>query len=73
MGRVPASQLLEGLVDVDESGYVIANERMETATPGLFVAGDIRQKPLRQIVTAASDGAVAATCVSAYLGHPVEG
>ena len=73
VGRVPASQLLEGLVEVDESGYVIANERMETATPGMFVAGDIRQKPLRQIVTAASDGAVAATCVSAYLGHPVEG
>ncbi len=73
VGRVPASQLLEGLVEVDESGYVVADERMATATPGLYVAGDIRQKPLRQIITAAADGAIAATSVSAYLGHPVEG
>lgn len=73
VGRVPASQLLEGLVELDDAGYVIANERMATKTPGLYVAGDIRQKPLRQIVTAAADGAVAATSVSAYLGHPVEG
>ena len=73
VGRVPASHLLEGLVDVDEAGYVIADERMATKTPGLFVAGDIRKKPLRQIITAASDGAIAATSASAYLGHPVEG
>lgn len=73
VGRVPATQLLEGLVDVDEVGYVISDERMATKTPGLYVAGDLRQKPLRQIITAASDGAIAATSVSAYLGHPVEG
>ena len=73
VGRVPASNLLEGLVDVDESGYVLCDERMATKTPGLYVAGDIRKKPLRQIVTAAADGAIAATSVSAYLGHPVEG
>lgn len=73
VGRVPASQLLAGLVDVDEAGYVISDERMATKTPGLYVAGDVRKKPLRQIITAASDGAIAATSVSAYLGHPVEG
>lgn len=73
VGRVPASQLLEGLAEFDESGYVLADERMATATPGLYVAGDVRKKPLRQIVTAASDGAIAATSVSAFLGHPVEG
>ncbi|MDO4805911.1 MAG: FAD-dependent oxidoreductase [Coriobacteriales bacterium] len=73
VGRVPASKLLEGLADFTPVGYVVANERMETRTPGLFVAGDVRDKPLRQIVTAASDGAIAATCASAYLGHPVEG
>lgn len=73
VGRVPASQLLEGLVEVDASGYVVADERMATSTPGLFVAGDVRQKPLRQIITAASDGAIAATSASAFLGHPVEG
>jgi thioredoxin reductase (NADPH) len=73
VGRVPASKLVGDLVDVDEQGYIITNERMETKTPGLFAAGDVRQKPLRQIITAASDGAIAATSVSAYLGHPVEG
>jgi len=73
VGRVPASHLLEGLVEVDEAGYVLSDERMATKTPGLFVAGDIRKKFLRQIVTAAADGAIAATSASAFLGHPVEG
>ena len=73
VGRVPESGLLRGLVELDESGYAVTDERMATTTPGLFVAGDVRRKPLRQIVTAASDGAVAATSVAAYLGHPVEG
>lgn len=73
VGRVPATQLLEGMVELDAAGYVVADERMATKTPGLFVAGDLRQKPLRQIVTAAADGAIAATSASAYLGHPVEG
>lgn len=73
VGRVPETGLLEGLVELDEGGYAITDERMATRTPGLFVAGDARRKPLRQIVTAASDGAVAATSVAAYLGQPVEG
>ncbi len=73
VGRVPSTELIASLVDLDEVGYVISDDRMQTKTPGLFVAGDVRQKPLRQIVTAASDGAVAATSASAYLGHPVEG
>ena len=73
VGRVPASELIAPMVERTPAGYVVANERMETKTPGLFVAGDVRDKPLRQIVTAASDGAIAATSVSAYLGHPVEG
>ncbi len=72
VGRVPASELVADLVERNGAGYVVANERMETATPGLFVAGDVREKPLRQIVTAASDGAIAATSASAYLGHPVD-
>lgn len=73
VGRVPATELVGGLVDVDDQGYIVTNDRMETRTPGLFAAGDIREKPLRQIITAASDGAVAATCVASYLGQPVEG
>lgn len=73
VGRVPATNLIADLADLDERGYVVSNERMETRTPGLFVAGDIRQKPLRQIITAASDGAVAATSAAAFLGQPIEG
>jgi thioredoxin reductase (NADPH) len=72
VGRVPSSSMLEGLADLDEQGYVLTDERMATKTAGLFAAGDMRRKPLRQIVTAASDGAIAATSASAFLGHPVD-
>ena len=73
VGRDPESGLLRGLVELDEAGYVITDERMATRTRGLFVAGDVRSKPLRQIVTAASDGAVAATSAAVLLGRPIEG
>lgn len=73
VGHVPVTDTLEGLVELSDAGAVVTNDRMETSTPGLFVAGDVREKPLRQIVTAASDGAVAATMAASYLGHPVEG
>ena len=72
VGRVPATELVGDFVDLTPVGYVVADEHMATKTPGLFVAGDVRDKPLRQIVTAASDGAVAATSAAAYLGHPVD-
>ena len=72
VGRVPATGLISDFVDLTPVGYVLADERMATKTPGLFVAGDVRDKPLRQIVTAASDGAVAATSAAAFLGHPVD-
>ena len=71
VGRVPATSLLTDLVELDEQGYVITADDMSTKTPGLFCAGDLRQKPLRQIITAAADGAIAATSASAFLGHPV--
>lgn len=73
VGRDPETELVRELADVDDAGYVVTDERMATRTPGLFVAGDARVKPLRQIVTAASDGVVAATSAAAYLGLPVEG
>lgn len=73
VGRVPASGLVADLAELTPEGYVVTNERMETSVAGLFAAGDVRSKPLRQIVTAVSDGAIAATSASAYLGHPVEG
>lgn len=73
VGRVPETELVSDLVELDQAGYAITDERMATRTPGLYVAGDARAKALRQIVTAASDGAVAATSVAAYLGRPIEG
>lgn len=73
VGRVPASELVGSLVELDGQGYILTDERMATKTPGLYAAGDIRQKPLRQIITAAADGACAVNSVAAYLGQPVEG
>ena len=73
VGRVPSSQLVADLAERTAEGYVVTNDRMETSVAGLYAAGDVCAKPLRQIVTAASDGAIAATSASAYLGHPVEG
>ncbi len=72
VGRIPASELVSESVDVDEHGYIITNDRMATSLPGLFAAGDVRQTPLRQIITAAADGAVAATSVASYLGQPID-
>lgn len=71
VGRDPQSGLLRDLVELDERGYVVAGESGATRTPGLFVAGDVREKPLRQIVTAVSDGAEAAMAAASYLGRPV--
>ncbi len=73
VGRVPASELVGDLVELDEQGYVVTDERMATRTPGLFAAGDVRRTPLRQVITAAADGAIAATSCAAYLGQPIEG
>lgn len=67
VGRVPETELVRGLAELDGSGYVVTDERMATSTPGLFAAGDVRKKSLRQIITAAADGAIAATSASEYL------
>jgi thioredoxin reductase (NADPH) len=67
VGTQANSDLISDLVKLDASGYVIAAEDTSTDVPGLFIAGDLRQKPLRQVVTAASDGAIAATMAEKYL------
>ncbi|MBQ3199542.1 MAG: FAD-dependent oxidoreductase [Firmicutes bacterium] len=67
VGRLPANEILRPYVLLDDAGYVQAGEDCRTETPGFFVAGDCRTKPLRQLVTAAADGAVAATAAIAYL------
>lgn len=60
IGRKPETEFLAGAVALDDSGYIIADESTMTSIPGVFAAGDVRTKPLRQIVTATADGAVAA-------------
>lgn len=69
IGRMPATELLTGKVQLDENGYILAGEDTETNIPGVFAAGDVRKKPLRQIVTAAADGAVAAEKSAEYIGN----
>lgn len=57
VGVKPNTELFRGLVEMDESGYIIAGESCETSAAGIFAAGDIRKKPMRQIITAVADGA----------------
>jgi thioredoxin reductase (NADPH) len=67
IGRSPSTDLLKGKVLLDAFGYVIADESTKTSIPGVFVAGDVRTKTLRQVVTAVSDGAVAAHEAEEYI------
>ena len=67
IGRDPATKLFAGQLELDQSGYIVAGESTETSIPGVFAVGDVRTKAVRQIVTAAADGAVAAHYVEEYL------
>ena len=67
IGLIPDNDLFSELAELDENGYIITDGEMRTKTPGLFAAGDTRQKSLRQIVTACSDGAQAATAAHDFL------
>ena len=67
IGSTPQTALLKGITDMDEHGYVYADENGRTNRPGLFVAGDVREKKLRQVVTAVADGACAATEAAEYI------
>ena len=67
VGMIPTTNLYKGQINSDEWGYVIADETTKTNIPGIFAVGDLRTKPLRQIVTATADGAVAAHYVEKYL------
>lgn len=67
IGQVPDNAAFANVADLDETGYIIADETCRTRTPGVFVAGDCRTKAVRQVSTAVSDGAIAATNASLYL------
>lgn len=67
MGIIPNTQWLGELVPMDEAGYIIAGEEGITGTPGIFAAGDVRTKMLRQVVTAVADGANAVVSAQKYL------
>jgi len=67
VGSLPQTAAVPAEVARDEAGYLVTDERMETSMPGLFAAGDVRTTPFRQVVTAVSDGAVAAHCAAQYL------
>ena len=69
VGYLPNTQLYRGQVELDEAGYVLADETTQTNLPGVFAVGDLRKNPLRQVVTAASDGAVAAHFIEEYLNQ----
>jgi thioredoxin reductase (NADPH) len=66
VGTVPNNSLFSEQLET-EDGYIVTDKHMATALPGVFAAGDIRNTPLRQVVTAAADGAVAAYSASGYI------
>ena len=66
VGILPRTELVKDLVALNEGGSIVTDEHMRTSVPGVFAAGDIRNTPLRQVITACSDGAVAATSALEY-------
>lgn len=69
IGRAPSTELFKGQLKLDEFGYIIADETCKTNIQGVFAVGDVRTKPLRQIVTATADGATAVHFAEEYLGN----
>lgn len=67
IGRKPNTELVKDILPLDENQYIIANESTKTSIEGVYAAGDVRTKALRQIVTAVSDGAVAAHCAEEFI------
>ena len=67
IGAEPRTQWLEGVVDRDEQGFILANERMETSVPGVFVAGDVRAGSVKRIASAVGEGAMAVQFIHGYL------
>ena len=69
VGRKPATQLFEGQLELDESGYILAGENTQTSIPGVYAVGDVRTKQLRQVVTAVADGAIAVHMAEEFVAN----
>ena len=69
IGLLPKTDLFKGILDMDERGYLLTDENMHTNIPGVFAAGDLRQKAFRQVITAAADGAIAANQAEHYISN----
>lgn len=69
VGRKPVTEFLEGKIELDPAGYIVADESTRTSIPGVFAVGDVRTKVLRQVVTAVADGAVASHYIDEYLAE----
>lgn len=68
VGLIPQTDLFKGLLNLDDKGYIRTNEKMETNIKGVYAIGDCRVKDLRQVITASSDGAIAAINIEKYIG-----
>lgn len=70
IGTLPSTKIFEGKgLELDERGYIPTDDNMKTNIPGVFAAGDVRVKSLRQVVTAAADGAIATTQCEKYINE----
>lgn len=71
VGRKPSTELVQGQLELDKNGYIVADETTKTTLPGVYAVGDIRTKPLRQVVTAVADGATAVHMAEEFLAGGV--
>jgi thioredoxin reductase (NADPH) len=67
IGTEPLTKMFNGQVETDQTGYIVAAEDTKTNIPGVFAAGDVRTKPTRQVITAASDGAASGIMAERYV------
>ena len=69
IGLLPNTEMFAGLLELDKNGFITVDDNLQTSVPGIFAAGDVRQTPLRQIITAAADGAICAYSAGKFLEH----
>lgn len=69
IGQQPDNERFASFVELDDKGFILTNDKMETKTPGIYAVGDCRQKGIRQVITATSDGAIAAVEIAKYLNR----